>query len=371
MENISLKVLEHRAEKDGLFIEYTPVAAMPGYGAVMTIVSDKNGKRVVRTGESTNKERPLTAAFKNAGIYALCAYYGIDIPENPAAAANQQGGRNNSAAPASDRTAETRGNNTKAGQQQNMAGQSGNQNRTDARAAAKSTSTPQNGVNTTGQNLRQNNDTSRTAAQAANQYVGTQQNRADAQYGSTANAGGTHTQARRNGTGSANAQPSGAAQAAASARPDRNTVNTGKAEQADAAAKTAASSGNLEQTADNIQTDMPASQESDSGDKTPADAAASGAQETPAEVKVDFIFENILAVKGKRCSEIVLSENCRKILRGVAGLAPKGNTENVSSSYREDVVKLLHFLKFHEEDKYGSWYYQSQTPEKTPGQDAQ
>lgn len=91
MEKISFKSLEQRAAKDGLFVDYTAVAAMPGYAAVMVTVSDKSGKRVVRTGESVRKDTPLAEAFKIAGISALCEYYGIEIPkpEQPKAGSAQ------------------------------------------------------------------------------------------------------------------------------------------------------------------------------------------------------------------------------------------------------------------------------------------
>ena len=100
MERISFKSLEQRAAKDDLFVDYTAVAAMPGYAAVMVTVSDKNGKRIVRTGESAKKDTPLAEAFKVAGISALCEYYGIEIPrpEQPKAGNVQADKKNSTAA---------------------------------------------------------------------------------------------------------------------------------------------------------------------------------------------------------------------------------------------------------------------------------
>lgn len=96
MEKTNFKVLEQRAASDGVFIDYTPVAGTPAYAAVMATVSDKSGKRIVRTGEAFTDKYPLKTAFEAAGTAVLCAYYGIAYEPNGAAETAPASGSGNS-----------------------------------------------------------------------------------------------------------------------------------------------------------------------------------------------------------------------------------------------------------------------------------
>lgn len=314
-----LKALEQRAEKDGLFIDYTPVAAMPGYGAVMAIVSGKNGKRIVRTSESTHKEYPLTEAFKKAGMMALCAYYGINMQDQPVIAANQvadnEGSRpETTSANISDKPTEVPGNNGKAAQQ-----------------------------SATGRNSYQTTGAGRMDSQAVNKPTGTRQNSAGT---AKAQQGGAKTvKDQQESTGAANERSSNAGTSSAEGK--AGSIKTDSAAKLDASEESGIPSNSKEQETTASSTAETAQQSAD---------ATAASQDKATSVAGDFEFTQVLALKGQVCSEVTKTQTGRKFLRNVAGFAKQG-IDNVKSIFRDDVVHLLKFLELHKEDEYGKWYF--------------
>lgn len=302
MEKNDFKELEQRAQKDGLFVDYTPVAGMPGYAAVMATVSDKMGKRVVRTGEAFTETFPLKTAFEAAGTAALCAYYGIAYePAMPAAHSRQP-----EQSSASSRNA---GNTFSGAHNENNRSQSKDDAEKKAAAAAATTANrasgpaaPNGSDNSTGKNG--NRDTSNASADT---------NTAAAAAAAAVPSGTAGWQ--QGGNVKNQAEPARENNASADAHPAQ--------ENAAPSSGTTHSSGKTEQGSENT-----SSQET----ARPAD---------------DFKFEKISALKGRWCSDVCQNKANRNVLKQILSYGVSGKANPVIV---EEIRSLNAFIEAHKND---------------------